>query len=146
MPASIIRPVAASRRHRFRIHGLRALRLCPAVALSLCAFGLAAAEAPSQLSLEKNSFYLSSAGFRIQVANDPAGQKALRALPAVGLMLLSFAIAAGQQPAPVIALVLGSVLGIAFLAFGIAMEPKLGDTGKAIAERMLRLSVKRMAS
>jgi hypothetical protein len=67
---------------RFRIHGLRALRLCPAVVLSLCAFDLAAAEAPSQLSLEKNSFYLSSAGFRIQVANDPAGQKALRALPA----------------------------------------------------------------
>jgi hypothetical protein len=26
------------------------------------------------------------------------------------------------------------------------MEPKLGDTGKAIAERMLRLSLKRMAS
>jgi hypothetical protein len=35
-----------------------------------------------QPSLEKSSFYLSSAGFRIQVANDPAGQKALRALPA----------------------------------------------------------------
>ena len=68
--------------HRFRIHRLRALRLCPAVVLSLCAFDLAAAEVPSQLSLEKNSFYLSSAGFRIQVANDPAGQKALRALPA----------------------------------------------------------------
>jgi hypothetical protein len=68
--------------HRFRIHGLRALRLYPAVVLSLCAFDSAAAEAPSQLSLEKNSFYLSSAGFRIQVANDPAGQKALRALPA----------------------------------------------------------------
>jgi O-antigen/teichoic acid export membrane protein len=71
---------------------------------------------------------------------------ALRALPAVGLMLLSFAIAAGQQPAPISALALGSVLGIAFLAFGIMMEPKLGDTGKAIAERMLRLSLKRMAS
>jgi hypothetical protein len=68
--------------HRCRIHGLRALRLCPAVVLSLCAFGVAAAEAPSQLSLEKNSFFLSSAGFHIQVANDPAGQKALRALPA----------------------------------------------------------------
>src|SRR5437667_292156 len=43
---------------------------------------LAAAETPSRPSLEKNSFYLSSAGFRVQVANDPAGQKALRALPA----------------------------------------------------------------
>jgi hypothetical protein len=82
MPASIIRPVAASYRHFFRVHGRRALRLFPAVALLLCAFGVAAAEAPGQLSLEKNSFYLSSAGFRIQVANDPAGQKALRALPA----------------------------------------------------------------
>jgi hypothetical protein len=45
-------------------------------------FGVAAAEAPGQLSLEKNSFYLSSAGFRIQLANDPAEQKALRTLPA----------------------------------------------------------------
>ena len=42
----------------------------------------AQAEAPSRPSLEKNSFYLSSAGFRVQVANDPAGQKALHALPA----------------------------------------------------------------
>jgi hypothetical protein len=87
MPASIIRPVAASRRHLFRIHlfrihGLRTLRLFPAAALLLCASGLASAEAPSRPSLEKNSFYLSSAGFRVQVANDPAGQKALRALPA----------------------------------------------------------------
>ncbi len=82
MPASIIWPVAASHRHLFRVHGLRALRLFPAVVLLLCAFGVAAAEAPGQLSLEKNSFYLSSAGFRIQLANDPAGQKALRALPA----------------------------------------------------------------
>ena len=82
MPASIVWPVAASHRHLFRVHGLRALRVCPAVALSLCAFGLAAAEAPSQLSLEKNSFYLSSAGFRIQFANDPAGKKVLRMLPA----------------------------------------------------------------
>jgi hypothetical protein len=82
MPASIIWPVAASHRHLFRVHGLRALRLFPAVVLLLCAFGLAAAEAPSQLFLEKNSFSLSSAGFRVQVANDPAGQKALRALPA----------------------------------------------------------------
>ena len=82
MPASIVWPVAASHRHLFRVHGLRALRLFPAAVLLLCAFGLAAAEAPSQLSLEKNSFYLSSAGFRVQVANDPAGQKALRALPA----------------------------------------------------------------
>ena len=38
-------------------------------------------EAPRPPSLERNSFYLSSAGFRVQVANDPAGQKALRTLP-----------------------------------------------------------------
>jgi hypothetical protein len=92
MPASIIRPVAAGHRHFFRNHvfrvylfrgrGIRALRLFPAVALLICASVLAAAEAPGQPSLEKNNFYLSSAGFRIQVANDPAGQKALRALPA----------------------------------------------------------------
>ena len=82
MSASIIRPVAPRHRHSVRIHGIKALRLFPAVALLLCAFGLAAAEAPSQLSLEKNSFYLSSAGFHAQFANDPAGQKALRALPA----------------------------------------------------------------
>jgi hypothetical protein len=82
MPASIIGPVAASHRHFFRVHGLRALRLFPAVVLLLWAFGLAAAETPSQPSLEKNSLYLTSAGFRVQFANDPAGQKALRALPA----------------------------------------------------------------
>jgi hypothetical protein len=82
MPASIIWPVAADRRHRFLVHALGTLRLLPSAVLLLCAFGATAAEAPSQLSVEKNSFYLSSAGFRIQVANDPAGQRALRALPA----------------------------------------------------------------
>ncbi len=42
----------------------------------------AASQEPSKPFLEKNSFYLSSAGFHIQVANDPAGQKALHMLPA----------------------------------------------------------------
>ena len=79
MSASITWPVAPEHR---RVYGIRALRLFPAVVLLFCASVLAAAEAPSQPSLEKNSFYLSSAGFHIQVANDPAGQKALRALPA----------------------------------------------------------------
>jgi hypothetical protein len=82
MPASIIAPIAAGHRHPFRAHGLRALRLFPAVVLLLGSFGLAAAETPSQPSLEKNSFYLTSAGFHVQMANDAAGQKALRALPA----------------------------------------------------------------
>jgi hypothetical protein len=81
MSASIIWPVAAAHRHRFRGHGITALRLLPAVVLLLCASVLAAEEAPSRPSLEKDSFYLSSAGFRLQFANDPAGQKALRALP-----------------------------------------------------------------
>ena len=81
MSASIIRPVAAGHRHLFRAHKIRALRLLPAIVPVFCATILAAAEVPSRPSLEKNNFYLSSAGFRIQVANDPAGQKALRALP-----------------------------------------------------------------
>ena len=82
MSASIIGPVAAGHRRQFRVHGIRALRLLPAAVLSLCNFALAAEEAPSQPALEKDSFYLKSAGFQVQFANDPAGQKALRALPA----------------------------------------------------------------
>jgi hypothetical protein len=87
MSASIIWPVATRRRHPFRIHGIRALRLFPAVVLLFCVLLFcaavpAAAQTPSQPTLEKNSFYLTSAGFHIQFANDPAAQKALRALPA----------------------------------------------------------------
>lgn len=59
----------------------RIIALLPAVALLLCASLLVALEAPSKPFLDKNSFYLSSAGFRVQVANDAAGKKALRALP-----------------------------------------------------------------
>jgi hypothetical protein len=82
MSASIIWLVAAADRRHFRLHGIRAWRLFPAVVLLLCASALAAAEAPGRPSLEKDGFYLSSAGFRVRIANDPAGQKALRALPA----------------------------------------------------------------
>ena len=53
----------------------------PAIALLLCASLLVALEAPSKPFLDKNSFYLSSAGFRVQVANDEAGRKAMHALP-----------------------------------------------------------------
>jgi hypothetical protein len=81
MPASINRPLAAGQQPS-RVYGIRALRLFPAVALLVWASALAAAEAPSRPALDKTSLYLTSAGFRIQVANDPAGQKALRALPA----------------------------------------------------------------
>ena len=58
----------------------RSLRLLPAMALLVCA-AASSAEEQSKPFLEKNSFYLSSAGFRIQFASNPAGQKALRALP-----------------------------------------------------------------
>ena len=82
MSASTIRPAAAGRRQSFRVRGIWALRLFPAIVPLLHAAVLAAEEPPSKPFLEKNSFYLSSAGFRVQVANDPAGQEALRALPA----------------------------------------------------------------
>src|SRR6478609_8787892 len=52
-----------------------------AFALCLCASLVIAVETPSKLFLDKNSFYLSSAGFRVQLANDPAGKKAMHALP-----------------------------------------------------------------
>jgi hypothetical protein len=65
----------------WRALGASALRWLPAVVLLFSAAVAAAMEEPSRPFLEKNSFYLSSAGFRIQVANDPAGLKALRALP-----------------------------------------------------------------
>ena len=81
MSASNIR-LASDHRHSFRLRGIGALRLLPAMALLFSAAVSSAAEEPSKPFLEKNSFYLSSAGFRIQFANDPAGQKALRALPA----------------------------------------------------------------
>jgi hypothetical protein len=61
--------------------GGRAFRVFPASVLLLCASLLVALETPSKPFLEKNSFLLSSAGFRVQLANDPAGQKALHALP-----------------------------------------------------------------
>src|SRR6476620_8458826 len=40
-----------------------------------------ALEPPSKPFLEKNSFYLSSAGFKVHFANDAAGKKAMHALP-----------------------------------------------------------------
>jgi hypothetical protein len=61
--------------------GSRAFGLIPAIALLLCASLLVALEVPSKPFLDKNSFYLTSAGFRVQVANDAAGKKALHALP-----------------------------------------------------------------
>ena len=82
MSASIIGRVAARHPTPFRVHGVTVLRLLSAVVPLLCASALAAEEAPGRPTLEKDSFYLKSAGFRVQFANDPAGQKALHALPA----------------------------------------------------------------
>src|SRR5437773_4715964 len=42
---------------------------------------LFALDPPSKPFLDKNSFYLSSAGFKVHFANDAAGKKALHALP-----------------------------------------------------------------
>ena len=66
------------------VHGRRGGRLfgvIPAIALLLCASLPMALEAPSKPFLDKNSFYLSSAGFKVHFANDVAGKKALHALP-----------------------------------------------------------------
>jgi hypothetical protein len=75
-------PVASRHSQSFRAGGITALRAFPVIVFSLCASLLVALETPSKPFLEKNSFYLSSAGFRLRLANDPAGQKAMRALPA----------------------------------------------------------------
>ena len=87
MSALIVWPLIAGHRrllgdHLFGEHGIRNLRLLPALVLLFYAPGLAAVEAMSKPFLDRNSFYLSSAGFRVQPANNPAGQKALRTLPA----------------------------------------------------------------
>ena len=74
MSSSIISPATGK---SFKILGL-----FPAIMLLLGTSLLVALEAPSKPFLEKNSFYLSSAGFRVKLANDPAGQKAMHALPA----------------------------------------------------------------
>ncbi|MGZ3297244.1 MAG: hypothetical protein ACXU9D_28725 [Xanthobacteraceae bacterium] len=81
MSASLIWPVATGHRRPFRARDLRALAF-PAIVLLLCSSLLVALEVPSKPFLEKNSFLLSSAGFRVKLANDAAGQKALHALPA----------------------------------------------------------------
>jgi hypothetical protein len=59
----------------------KAIGMLGAIALLLGGSLLVALEVPSKAFLDKNSFYLSSAGFRVKVADDAAGQKALRALP-----------------------------------------------------------------
>jgi hypothetical protein len=82
MSASMIWPLAQRSSRLLRGRGAMAFAVFPAMVLMLCASLLVALEPPSKPFLDKNSFYLSSAGFRVRLANDPAGQKALRALPA----------------------------------------------------------------
>jgi hypothetical protein len=82
MSASLIWPAVSGHWRPIQARGARAFGVFPAIVLLLCTSLLVALETPSKPFLEKNSFYLSSAGFRVQLANDPAGQKALRALPA----------------------------------------------------------------
>jgi hypothetical protein len=60
---------------------IKALGAFSAAALLLCGSLLVALETPSKPFLDRNSFYLSSAGFRVQVANDEAGRRAMDALP-----------------------------------------------------------------
>src|ERR1700676_2496778 len=85
MSVSTIWPAASGRPFRARAFGV-----FPAIVLLLCASLLVALETPSKPFLEKNSFYLSSAEFRVRFATDPAGQKALHALPAHCLVIHRF--------------------------------------------------------
>jgi hypothetical protein len=64
-----------------RALAMRAFGAVPALVVMLCASLLAALEPPSKAFLDKNSFYLTSAGFKPQFANDAAGKKAMHALP-----------------------------------------------------------------
>ena len=82
MLASSIWPIASGHLPSVGVRGAKAFGTVAAAALLLCASLLVALEMPSKPFLEKNSFYLSSAGFRIQLANDAAGKKAMHALPA----------------------------------------------------------------
>jgi len=70
MPATN-RPVLPSR---------GSLAVLSAILLTPC-LSLLAGEPPSKPFLDKNSFYLSSAGFKVHFANNAAGKKALHALP-----------------------------------------------------------------
>jgi hypothetical protein len=69
----------STKRSAFSDVGL--LAILPAVALISSLTLLVASEPPSKPFLDKNSFYLSSAGFKTHFANDAAGKRALHALP-----------------------------------------------------------------
>ena len=81
MSVSTIEPPASRAPKLFGAGGIRLLGLLAALALMLGGTVLVALETPSKPFLDRNSFYLSSAGFRVQVANDAAGRRAMDALP-----------------------------------------------------------------
>src|SRR4051794_37310928 len=72
---------AASAIFRYGSFGKNALSALPAALLLLGASLLMALETPSKPFLTKNSFYLSSAGFKVHFANDAEAKRALQALP-----------------------------------------------------------------
>jgi hypothetical protein len=73
----VVRIMPATNR---RVLGGIFLAIFSAVVLLQCV-SLLALEPPSKPFLDKNSFYLSSAGFKVHFANDDAGKKAMHALP-----------------------------------------------------------------
>ena len=77
--ASTVQPSTAYGSQRFRARVISALGAV--IALMPWASWLRALEPPSKPFLDRNSFYLTSAGFKPQFANDAAGKKALHALP-----------------------------------------------------------------
>jgi len=64
-----------------RLAAMSLFEMFPAVVMLLSASLLVALEPPSKPFLDKNSFYLTSAGFKVHFANDAAGKRALHALP-----------------------------------------------------------------
>jgi hypothetical protein len=51
------------------------------VVFLIVSVSIEASEPPSKAFLDRNSFYLTSAGFKIHFANDATGKRALHALP-----------------------------------------------------------------
>ena len=81
MSISTISPQSSDWSLLHRVRGMNAFGIFPVTAVLLFASLLAAGEPPSKPFLDKNSFYLSSAGFKVHLANDAAGKQAMHALP-----------------------------------------------------------------
>lgn len=81
MPCSVAWRSLPSRSSHRGPRLIAGLAVVASVLVSLCASQLSAVEPPGKPFLDKNSFYLSSAGFKIQFANDAAGKQAMHALP-----------------------------------------------------------------